>query len=97
MTGQLNLEDLRLLIYQSFATDGRAPDIEALVRLLDTEPVQVTAGLRELARGRHLVLDDQDRILMAHPFAAVPSASRSWEHTPCGGVAAPGIPSRSPI
>ena len=29
-------------------------------------------GLGELARARHVVLDSDDRIVMAHPFAAIP-------------------------
>ena len=29
-------------------------------------------GLRELASARHVVLDSDDRIVMAHPFAAIP-------------------------
>lgn len=72
MTDQLDLEDLRLAIYQAFAMDGRGPDIGVLAGRLETGPAQITAGVRELALRRHLVLDDQDRILMAHPFSAVP-------------------------
>ena len=29
-------------------------------------------GLRALARARHVVLDSDDRVVMAHPFAAIP-------------------------
>jgi Alkylmercury lyase len=50
-------EDLRVLIYRTLATTGAAPTAEALNRL---------------AGERHLVLDDGDRILMAHPFATIP-------------------------
>jgi len=32
----------------------------------------VIRGLRELAGARHLVLDEAGRIVMAHPFSAVP-------------------------
>lgn len=28
--------------------------------------------LRDLAHAHHLVMDEQDRILMAHPFASIP-------------------------
>ena len=55
-------EDLRLAIYQSFASTGRPPDLDA-----DARP-----GLRRLAAARHVVLDGDDHILMAHPFSTVP-------------------------
>ena len=53
-------EDLRLTIYRSFAETGRAPEVADL------------AALRELAAARHVVLGDDGRIVMAHPFSAVP-------------------------
>jgi hypothetical protein len=57
-------EDLRLTIYRSFAATGRAP---ALATNDDTR-----ASLRRLADARHIVLDADDRIVMAHPFASIP-------------------------
>ncbi len=62
-------EDLRLAIYASFAEHGRAPtraEIEA-AGSDDTE-----AELGRLHDARHLVLDDDGAIVMAHPFAAIP-------------------------
>jgi len=57
-------EDLRLAIYRSFAETGAAP---ALPHDADTG-----AALERLAAARHIVLDDDLRIVMAHPFASIP-------------------------
>lgn len=53
-------EDLRLAIYRSFAATGRAPVVEDM------------AALERLAAARHVVLDGDGDIVMAHPFAAIP-------------------------
>ncbi len=57
-------EDLRLTIYRSFAATGRPPDLPA--------DAATHAALHRLAGARHVVLDAEDRIVMAHPFAAIP-------------------------
>jgi hypothetical protein len=58
----VDTEDVRLAVYRSFAQTGRAP-----------EPGSLADGaLRELHEQRHVVLDQDGRIVMAHPFAAVP-------------------------
>lgn len=57
----MDLEDVRLAVYQAFAETGRPPDLPG------REP-----ELRQLAEARHLALDDQGRVVMAHPFSAVP-------------------------
>lgn len=72
MNAIIDDEDVRLAVYRSFAATGTAPDVVALARLFDTRDSQVRDRLRRLAVTRHLVLDADDRILMAHPFAAVP-------------------------
>jgi hypothetical protein len=72
VTSPLDPEDLRLAVYQGFAADGRAPAVDALAGLLRADQATVTAGLRDLADARHLVITEQYRILMAHPFAAIP-------------------------
>lgn len=69
---QVDVEDLRLFVYRAFAAEGRAPDVASLAHLLDVQSEAVVAGLRQLARAHHLVLDENDRVLMAHPFSAVP-------------------------
>jgi hypothetical protein len=68
----MDVEDLRLAIYRGFAADGRAPDADGLARLLGAPRAEIADGLLELARGRHVALDGDGRILMAHPFASVP-------------------------
>lgn len=70
--GVVEVEDLRVAVYRSFADTGRPPTVDALAEQFDTSQVAVVDGLRELAAARHLVLDPTDRIVMAHPFAAVP-------------------------
>ena len=72
MTRPLDPEDLRLAVYRGFAADGRPPGTDALAAQLRVDQATVTAGLRDLAHARHLVMDEQDRILMAHPFASIP-------------------------
>ena len=64
-------ERVRVAVYRSFATTGAAPDAAALASALDTDTHDVRERLRRLAEARHVVLDD-DRIVMAHPFSAVP-------------------------
>lgn len=65
-------EDLRLAVYRGFATSGRAPGTDRLAGELGVPAEEVRAGLRRLAAARHLALDGGDRVVMAHPFAAVP-------------------------
>ena len=58
----MDTEDVRLAVYRSFAETGRPP-----------EPGVLDDGaLRELHQQRDLVLDSEGRIVMAHPFAAMP-------------------------
>ncbi len=66
------IEDVRLAIYSSFARDGRPPSEVDLGGQLDLDPEVVRASIAHLARARHVVVDDAGRIVMAHPFAAVP-------------------------
>lgn len=69
---RVDLENLRLIVYRAFADTGRPPDVAGIGQQLGLEPDTIHLGLRRLAEARHLVLDDQGRILMAHPFSAVP-------------------------
>jgi Alkylmercury lyase len=68
----VDIEDLRLAVYESFRDTGRAPDLARLALDFTASETEVRAGLDELARTRHLVRDDAGQILMAHPFSAVP-------------------------
>jgi hypothetical protein len=72
MTGQADPEELRLVVYRAFATGGRPPTLDELARATGTDEAAARDGLRTLARARHLVLDVEGGILMAHPFSAMP-------------------------
>lgn len=72
MVAAVTAEDLRVAVYRAFATTGRAPQVMELVQELAANEPWVRTTLRELAAARHLVLDDEDRIVMAHPFSSVP-------------------------
>jgi hypothetical protein len=71
-TGRVETEDLRVAVYRSLAGSGRGPSTSELSTMLGMSDQAVEEGLRELARARHVVLDDSGRIVMAHPFAAIP-------------------------
>lgn len=68
----MDLETLRLVIYDCLATTGAAPSHAELAASLVVPVEQVREGMRALARDRHLVLDAEDQVLMAHPFATIP-------------------------
>ncbi len=67
----LDPETLRVAVYRSLATTGRAPTWPALAAALNCQVADVTAGLRLLHDQRHLVLDDDGCIALAHPFGTV--------------------------
>lgn len=58
----MDLEEVRVAVYRSFAGTGRAPAAAELDR----------TALRELHRQRHLVLGPDGEVVMAHPFSSVP-------------------------
>lgn len=70
----MDVEDLRLAVYEALAQTGQAPSVVALAGLLEVADAEVRSGLAVLHDQRHVVLDpgDRDRIVMAHPFATVP-------------------------
>ena len=65
-------EDLRLAVYRAFADEGAVPGPEVLAARIGAHPEEVERGLGELAGQRHIVRDGSGRIVMAHPFAAIP-------------------------
>ena len=65
----LDLEDLRLAVYHPLASTGRAPDTASLASSLGVGEDEIAAGLRQLGAARHLGLDGDGRIVLAHPFA----------------------------
>jgi hypothetical protein len=67
------VEDVRLAVYDAFRRTGAAPALDDLARVVGSDADQVRGALAALHRTRDLVLgDDRDRIVMAHPFTAVP-------------------------
>jgi hypothetical protein len=67
----VDLEELRLAVYASLASTGRAPEPAGLAVSLGATLPEVDAGLRELADARHLALDPDGRIVLAHPFSTI--------------------------
>jgi hypothetical protein len=66
-----DLEDLRLAVYSSLASTGRAPDTAALAASMGADPDAIEGGLRRLAAARHLALDSHGQIVLAHPFSTI--------------------------
>jgi hypothetical protein len=73
--GRDRLEDVRLAVYASLARTGRAPRPPELAAAVDLTVDQTRTALRLLHQRRDLVLAsarEDDRVVMAHPFATVP-------------------------
>lgn len=69
----MDAEELRVAVYDAFATTGRCPDAGGLAQQLGASDSEVVAGLAELAAARHVVLDGTGRsIVLAHPFSSIP-------------------------
>jgi hypothetical protein len=64
-------EKIRVHVYRTFARSGRAPRREDLAASLGLTIEQVDAAFRRLAEQRHLVLDTDGTIVMAHPFSSI--------------------------
>jgi hypothetical protein len=62
-------EDLRLALYGALATTGTVPTHAQLAEHLGIDEPAVREGMHRLAATRHVVLDDDDRPVLAHPFA----------------------------
>ena len=68
----MDTEDLRLAVYETLRSTGRAPAASDLAARFQHDEAEVRRGLSQLGASRHLVLDDDGEIVMAHPFSAVP-------------------------
>jgi hypothetical protein len=68
----VDIEDVRVAVYSAFAHQGRPPSTGELASELGLTSDQVDSALRDLAAARHLVVDGDGRIVMAHPFSAIP-------------------------
>lgn len=64
--------DVRLAVYRSFADTAACPDAAGLAVALGADADSVRNSLCCLAVARHVVLDNAERVALAHPFAAVP-------------------------
>jgi hypothetical protein len=62
-------ESVRLAIYTALATTGRLPSTMELTEETGLSTSQVAAAIEELAASRHLALDGDHEIVLAHPFA----------------------------
>jgi hypothetical protein len=65
-------EDVRLIVYRTFAATGHAPTADVIGEQVGTDRENVIRSLHRLHEARHIVLDLDERIVMAHPFAAIP-------------------------
>ena len=65
-------EDVRLAVYGGFAESGGAPAQQEIAQRLDVTSDDVIAALDRLAAARHVALDANHLVVMAHPFASVP-------------------------
>lgn len=65
------IERVRREIYATFALAGRAPDPIEIAAAVHIDPAQVPEALARLAAARHLALDANGGIVMAHPFTSV--------------------------
>ena len=68
----MNPDEVRLAIYRQFAMTGRPPSIDELANAFDASTEAIRAAVGELAATRHLVVDGDGQIVMAHPFSSIP-------------------------
>ena len=72
MASLVDAEDVRLAVYEAFATTGRPPGIDDLSARFGLPAASIRDELQRLHEARHVVLDAAGAIVMAHPFSAVP-------------------------
>lgn len=63
-------ENVRLAVYHAFARRGRAPTAPELADAAGGSLAVAKQALHRLADAHHLVLDECEHVVMAHPFAA---------------------------
>ncbi len=89
----VDVEQLRVEVYRTFTQTGRPPTVDELADEVAGETTEIRAALRQLARGRHLSLDVDDAIVMAHPFSAVPLGFSVMSNATLWWADVPGTPS----
>lgn len=65
------VERVRRVIYDMFASQGRAPSRDQIRELAAVDDAYVDVAVAELATQRHLALDQSGNIVMAHPFTTL--------------------------
>ncbi len=65
-------EAVRLAVYRGYVEDGRPPTVETMAIEMALSTDAIRESLHSLQVARHLVLDGDGNIVMAHPFASVP-------------------------
>jgi hypothetical protein len=73
-------EAVRLAVYRGLAASGRMPATDGIAAHLSLSEAEVAEALEHLAAARHVVFDDEHRIVLAHPFA-----TRSFGFSVMGG------------
>lgn len=67
--------NVRHLIYETFAAEGRAPSVAELARKTRSSGAVIQSALYELSAAHAVVLSpDGDAVRMAHPFTSAPMA-----------------------
>lgn len=66
------IERVRVHVYRELASTGRAPSVLGVADRLGMRPLEAAAAFDALHASRHLVLDADRRILLAHPFSTIP-------------------------
>ena len=65
-------KEIRLFVYKQFGDLGTAPSISQISSYFDISEDQVRDELLKLAEARHIAINDEFEILMAHPFSSIP-------------------------
>jgi len=77
MTDEQTVAKVRLVIFERFLSDAKAPVVEELMTEFSLSRDLVTAVLHELETARHIALvPGSARILMAFPFSAIATPFR---------------------
>jgi Alkylmercury lyase len=63
-------EAVRVALYRGFAASGRCPSADELVEAAGDDEAAVHAALERLAEARHVALDADGAVVMAHPFTS---------------------------
>lgn len=66
------IKELRQIIYKSFADHGVAPSINEISEFFELSVEEAKNLLIQLAETKHIVLNENFEILMAHPFSSIP-------------------------